>query len=531
MGFPWTLQRYIFREMGKTFLLTAVTLTGVLGLGGGVMNMIKLGDVTTGQLFRLMCLVVPIAAALTLPIAALFSAGATYGRLSADNEFVACRSSGINMHILFAPTVVLSLLSAMVTFILINFVIPQMVRNLNEFVGADIGALIQRRLSRPRGITLNRQFRIHAEGSSVDPENANRIALHGVSFIKTQGDDWALIGSAQEVQLTFERHEQGYFAALSLFDVSAFDRADGQFFEQERLDLFSDRIPLSVPEEIKFLTLGELFYFRGRPTEWREVRTAMNELRMIVGRRHVYDALWNEWRADEPQVLAAGNVRYEIRSKLHARIPDDGGIELFNVTATEAGQRGDRSYHAERGLLEVKRGNSIDECQIAVELFDVIVTDGSREVQRARKKFTGVPIRKDHLESIESLSYADLMRIAGEDVAGGPLHIAHRKVRGAIEETGRRIAATISERFAFSISVFVLVILGAALGIIFRGTHAVTAFGVSFIPSLFVIITIVMGKQMAYNAATPGLGLLLMWSGIAVVAALDAWTLTRVLRR
>ncbi|MCH9002351.1 MAG: LptF/LptG family permease, partial [Planctomycetes bacterium] len=81
MGFPWTLQRYIFREMGRTFLLTAITLTCVLGLGGGVMNMIKLGDVTTGQLFRLMCLVVPIAAALTLPIAALFSAGATYGRL------------------------------------------------------------------------------------------------------------------------------------------------------------------------------------------------------------------------------------------------------------------------------------------------------------------------------------------------------------------------------------------------------------------------------------------------------------------
>lgn len=531
MGFPWTLQRYIFREMGKTFFLTAVTLTGVLGLGGGVMNMIKLGDVTTGQLFRLMCLVVPIAAALTLPIAALFSAGATYGRLSADNEFVACRSSGINMHILFAPTVVLSLLSAMVTFILINFVIPQMVRNLNEFVGADIGALIQRRLSRPRGITLNKHFRIHAEGSSVDPENDNRIALHGVSFIKTQGDDWALIGSAQQVQLTFERHEEGYFAALSLFDVSAFDRADGQFFEQERLDLFSDRIPLSVPEEIKFLTLRELFYFSGRPMEWREVRAAMNELRMIVGRRHVYDAFWNEWRADEVQVLTAGDVRYEIRSKLHARIPDDGGIELFNVNVMEDGQRGHRRYQAERGLLEVKRGNNIDECQIVVELFDVNVIDGSREIQRARKKLTGVPIQEDHLESIKGLSFADLMRVAGEDGAGGPLNIAHRKLRGVIEETGRRIAATISERFAFSISVFVLVILGAALGIIFRGTHAVTAFGVSFIPSLFVIITIVMGKQMAYNAATPGLGLLVMWTGIAVVAGLDAWTLTKVLRR
>ena len=38
----WTLQKYIFREMGKSFLLTAVGLIVVLGLGGGVMNMIEL---------------------------------------------------------------------------------------------------------------------------------------------------------------------------------------------------------------------------------------------------------------------------------------------------------------------------------------------------------------------------------------------------------------------------------------------------------------------------------------------------------
>ena len=33
-----TLQWYILREMGKTLLLTAVALTVVLGLGGGVMS-------------------------------------------------------------------------------------------------------------------------------------------------------------------------------------------------------------------------------------------------------------------------------------------------------------------------------------------------------------------------------------------------------------------------------------------------------------------------------------------------------------
>ena len=166
MPFPWTIQRYIFREMSKAFVLAAIALTGVLGLGGGVMNMIKLGEVTPLQLFRLIALLLPLAAAMTLPIAALFGAAATYGRLSADNEFVACRSSGINLHVLFFPTLVLSLVSAGLSFGLTNFVIPGMVRNLEELVKADIGMLAQQRLNRPSGLSLGRNHRITAEARS-----------------------------------------------------------------------------------------------------------------------------------------------------------------------------------------------------------------------------------------------------------------------------------------------------------------------------------------------------------------------------
>ena len=76
-----------------------------------------------------------------------------------------------------------------------------------------------------------------------------------------------------------------------------------------------------------------------------------------------------------------------------------------------------------------------------------------------------------------------------------------------------------------------LVALGAALGIVFRGSHAVVAFGISFVPSLVVMVLIVAGKQMAQNAATHGAGLLLLWSGILLVCGLDGWVMTRVLRR
>ena len=45
----WTLQKYIFREMGKTFILTSIGLVALLGLGGGVVNMMELEGVTVSQ--------------------------------------------------------------------------------------------------------------------------------------------------------------------------------------------------------------------------------------------------------------------------------------------------------------------------------------------------------------------------------------------------------------------------------------------------------------------------------------------------
>ena len=95
----------------------------------------------------------------------------------------------------------------------------------------------------------------------------------------------------------------------------------------------------------------------------------------------------------------------------------------------------------------------------------------------------------------------------------------------------RKITGILHQRAAFSVSVFFLVVLSAVLGIRFRHAHLLTAFGISFLPSLLVIVAIVMGKQMAENEGTVGAGLLVLWSGLGAVAVLDAWLLTYVLRR
>ena len=58
-----------------------------------------------------------------------------------------------------------------------------------------------------------------------------------------------------------------------------------------------------------------------------------------------------------------------------------------------------------------------------------------------------------------------------------------------------------------------------------------TAFGISFVPSFLVIVLIITGRQLAQNPGTALVGLGTIWLGIVLVGVLDAWTLTKVLRR
>jgi hypothetical protein len=135
------------------------------------------------------------------------------------------------------------------------------------------------------------------------------------------------------------------------------------------------------------------------------------------------------------------------------------------------------------------------------------------------------------VDQIANRGIDELLAMDPSMLSSETLQKRQRDARAWVEGTYRKIMATINERAAFTFSVLVLVILGAGLGIVFRGAHAATAFGISFVPSILVIVLIVTGKQMAQNEDTFGLGMGIMWLGIIVVGVLDVWTLGRWVRR
>ncbi len=526
MSIPWTLHRYIFREMGKTFVLTAAALTGVLGLGGGVMQMVGMGAVTPGQLLQLMGIVLPVAGALTLPIAALYSATSTYGRLSADNELTACRGSGINLHLLLLPAVLLSLVSASITFGFINFIIPRMVRNLSEIVQSNIGALVEQRLHRPRGLKLS-NYRIFADELLADANRDDQVVLGRVAFVETRGEEWTRYGTAQSVNLAFDRREDRVLATARMSGLTLFDRNEGTFSEVGELDVAAPEVPSGFRFEIKFLTLGQLLHYWSRPEEWPPVAEAVERLRSEIARSRIHQLLMEDWNADQVLSLATEGKSFSIRAERAAAIADDGGVELGGVVVTERSNERERVHRAKRAVLEAERQKSGASGGIRIELYEAEVSDAARTINHGRETLGPADVPRAWIENIAGMSSDQLIA----QPSGTSAEKRRKDAVNWIGGTARRIAATMTERATFSASVLVLVVLGAVLGIVFRGSQPIVAFGIGFVPSLFVIILIVTGKQLAQNAGTHFVGLATMWLGIAVVAALDWWTLTRVLRR
>jgi lipopolysaccharide export LptBFGC system permease protein LptF len=479
---------------------------------------------------KILVLVLPPAAALTLPVAALFSAAAAYGRMSADNEFVACRSSGINLNILFLPALALSVGSALITFCLIGFVIPSMLRNLSDFLAEDVPILLQQKLENPTGLNLP-GYRLFARRSAVESGETDRVILEGVSFIQVSDEQWSRYGTAEALYAEFENTDDEMQVAAKLVGLSLFDREAGRFIDLAEQPIAVSRPPLGRIE-IKFLNLLELWHYFRRPGEWREVESGMTQLRLASARRLVNDRILSDWAADKTFELADADARYVVQAQHAVEVPRDGEIELQGVTIREYRGGKERVFTAARGVVAAGQARSLKEASLHLDAYDATTRDGENVLRRTKESFQPVRVPPEVVAQVEGLSNEQLLAAP----AGAASHddFVSKRREAALDAAGktvRAVAATLHERFAFSLSVLVLVVLAAALGVHLRGAHLMVAFGISFIPSLVVILSIVAGKQMAQNAGTYLGGLAMMWAGLGVVIVLDWLTLTRWLRR
>jgi hypothetical protein len=165
-----------------------------------------------------------------------------------------------------------------------------------------------------------------------------------------------------------------------------------------------------------------------------------------------------------------------------------------------------------------------------------VVTAGDPRPQRFEDFSVGqLAIPQELLEEVERYDYATLF--AGVTADGRPLSqratIQRRLQWTRVDlaaELVRQARAEIHVRLAYSSSCLLMVMLGAALGLIFRGGQFLTAFAIATVPCTIVIVFLLMGKGMAKKMEGHS-GLVAIWGGIVILAVATSIVYARLARR
>lgn len=144
-----TLNRMIFWELVRVFLLSLGTLTGLFLIVLVVQQASVLG-LSLGQIIRVAPLLIPSMLPLTIPATTLFASCVVYGRLSHDNEVVALKAAGVKLYGIVRPALVLGVLTTITSAALYHTTIPVTQQRFYEEVLADPEEVLYNMLRRDR---------------------------------------------------------------------------------------------------------------------------------------------------------------------------------------------------------------------------------------------------------------------------------------------------------------------------------------------------------------------------------------------
>lgn len=549
-----TLHRYVLRELLKAFVLTAVGLTLMFAMGGGLLNLIRIEQVSGADVARMLLYFVPLVASFMLPVAALLSCALVYGRLAADGELDACKASGINIHRLLASAVGLALVVGGLAFYLSNFTVPHLFHRISEIAQRDLPDMLVARL-REQGSLEFQDHVIYAESArKVAPEEVapllggntrdkQVVLIDKAAYVQFNEADPVRTATAEKILLIFDRSEGPVKVSARMLNARIFDHHPPRFTSVQEQPVDLDRLPMGFGEarfRLKFCDLAELFDYQVRPDRTPMVQKDLGLFRQqvagVVLARQFLDQLVKGGtpvlgtKDNHYRFLHASECQPDLEGAKGAQIRMRGNVRIEHVLA---GRK--RYYRADLCELSMKALSEMVSVGVTlrgkVTLHDPAETD--RPVsQPSPCNAPGILIplsamQGDGLYSDEQILDASLPMQIPE-----PLQAFRTSVTVKQRDVQRQVIAAIHSRLSMSISMIVLVVLATALGIALRGGHALTAFGVAFIPTVIVVIVISAGRSMAERSdATLLVGLAMMWGIVALMAIVDAVVVFGGIRR
>lgn len=568
-----TLQTYIAKDLLKTAVLSLVAFTLVMTVLAIVDPLRKRG-LSGEQVIALVGYTVPFMLSLTLPIAALFAATVVYGRFSQDNELLACRASGIPTLSIMRPALVLGALVTIASLALSNFVSPHMARMSELAIKANVRGIIYHEISSQgrwrwgahtvhadsieqvgdtlilEGVVYAEQKlkkKIAAKPAGADARPAPKAKDDGLAnrFSGTSNIEDVRILSAARAVVYFTTLENETYVTIDL-DRPVITQTSEQWVASEASQpIDSIQLPNPAKEKAAFYDWDKLVAMLKSPVDHREIRETLEGIRRKLRHDMFARQLVGAIAAGQPYGRLS-NMHNTFQVKAASAIIESPEIVALygtkdrpvEITVLRDGVPA-QTVTAESATVEMTWVPHLDVSQASIRLkdsFGVMIRHANGGEQRREDWVVGqLSIPQDIVDRSDRVQVSDVFHNI-EQLTDNPTILAQvndLKTKRMGKVVGD-ITAEIHGRVAYGVSCFLMVAMGAALGLIYRGGQVITAFAISIVPAAIVIVLMLMGKELVGNPKVAhGMlwGLMSIWSGVVILTVANVVIYARLARR
>jgi lipopolysaccharide export LptBFGC system permease protein LptF len=547
-----TLHGYLIRDLMRVTLLATIAFTLVMTVFAIVEPLRKQG-LATGQVAQLFIYTLPVMLSLTLPFAALFATSIVYGRFSMDRELLACRASGISTITVLHPALMLGATVTIIALLLTNFVSPRMARAAQESVVANIKRIAAHKIRKESHVEIGDKYVIHATHAEID-EQEDLLILGGVvagrfMFKKDPKTGitlpvlQALVASSAYLKTYRDPDTNKYYASIFLTDqVGPITNEPGGQVESREVPLENIELENPAEEKASFYDWTTLIAMLADPTRHGEIQRKMEEFRRKIRHNRVMTDLAETLRSGEPYrqlssedariiITAPQVVTQENRATLLSRKRDDGTTQPVQVRlVSPAGS--EMLLTAGKGEVIARWSPAWRKSEMTLNLSGGVVVQRDGGQARQENWSRGqIPLPPDPEFESATISqiyqqpeqYTDDRQIL-EELEGLKLS-RPPKIQG-------EIIAEMHSRLAFGLSCVLLVALGAALGVVFKGGQLLSAFTISVLPAAGYLVLVLMGKKMISNPDSSDVGgIIAIWGGLLLLGVVDGVLYYRLSKR
>jgi lipopolysaccharide export LptBFGC system permease protein LptF len=566
-----TIFWYLFRDLVRIFMLASGALAGIMSFGG-LMRPLTENGLDASQVGKMLTYLMPAMMAYSVPAAALFATTVVYGRLAADNELTACRAAGMSYTSIGLPAVVLGLVVAILSLVLLCFVVPIFSLKVEEVISSNLAQVVVNKIGRDHQIRLGSTYpTVFAEEAHImpsDPAHKDQqiVQLVGPTVVSYEKPDETTglrvpkdFFTAESALLHIHSSTGGQVRIdMNLLGGAKFPR---EFTGANRSQIGMETVtppPLfqenPIRQNFKFANVWELMALADDPSASQRVSEAVAEL---VQRDEAHTFL--QRLIDGAGKAGAYSLSSATKPMQQFILSDDGpppvlsadqmtlnsasaAVKQVHLTVIQ-GEQTTRTALANQATLQARTDEDRNLISVTLELRDLTMrtADAGLQSEPAALSTWTATIDVPMDDAIKQLRTTRTLKAYAKDASLDPHDANHLRREQVV--VNNDVRAELNGRASFAVSCLILVLVGCALGMMFKSGNFLTAFAVSFAPALLCIALVVAGQQtadhvpeiisakfMQHNRPLH-LGLALIWSGNAIVLALAVILIGKLRRR